>query len=202
MIYMTTYTSQIEKSIKAHYDSLNQKDKRHYAWIEAMKLWYWWNKYMAGVLKCNVQTIMQWIKEINNPDSWLEWRIRRLWWGDRKRIVKNPKIVESFDKVIKEYTAWSPIKEWINWTNLRPSEIIRKMKEEDWIEVSVYIVNEILMMKKLWKRKLHKWETLKSVPWRNEQFENIKRLKEEATKQWNPTISVDTKKKGAVGEFH
>ena len=105
-------------------------------------------------------------------------------------------------KVIKEYTAWSPVKEWINWTNLRPSEIVKKMKEEDWIEVSVYIVNEILMIKKLWKRKLHKWETLKSVPWRNEQFENIKRLKEEASQQWNPTISVDTKKKGAVGEFH
>ena len=197
----TPYSPEIEAYMKAHYLTLDERQKRSYIWTEALKLGWWRKQYIRKLFWCSINTLVKGISEVKSRKN-ESWRIRRLWGWDRKRIVKNPKIIESFDKVIKEYTAWSPVKEWINWTNLKPREIAKKMKEEDWIEVSVYIVNEILIIKKLWKRKLHKWETLKSVPWRNEQFENIKRLKEEATQKWNPTISVDTKKKGAVGEFH
>lgn len=191
---MIKYSPIIEKSMKAHYDSLNQKDRRHYAWIEAMKLWYWWNKYIAEVLDCNVQTIMQWIKEIKNPEPLLEWRIRRPWWWDRKRIEKNEKIIDIFDKVIAEKTAWSPVNSNIVWTNLKPSQIAENMKKE-WVEVSVYIVDQIFEIKGMRKRWLHKGKTLKSVEWRDEQFENLKKIKEEAEKKWNPVISTDTKKK-------
>jgi hypothetical protein len=194
---MQKYTPQIEKEMKAYYLWLNQKDRRQYAGIEAKKLWLWWNTYIASVLWCNVQTVMVGRREIENPDKSLEGRIRRKWWWDKKRITKNPKIKEMFEAVLADKTAGSPINPWITRTNLKPSEVTRYMKEA-WIEVSVYIVKQLFEEKKMWQRKFYKWKTLKTVEWRNEQFENIKMIKEQSEINGNPVISIDTKKKGDV----
>lgn len=180
--------------MQTHYKSLNQKDKRHYAWIEAKKLSYWWKQYIRKLFNCSINTVAVWIKE---NDSWIDerkWRIRKVWWWDKKRIEKNPNIIIVFDKVIDWYTAWSPVKQEIKRTNLQATEIQEKMKAY-WVETTVYVIKQIITNKNMKKRKLFKWETLKSVPWRNEQFENIKSIREEAEKKWNPAISVDTKKK-------
>ena len=70
-----------------------------------------------------------------------------MWWWDRKRIDKKPEIVSWFEKVIEWYTAWSPVDETIKRTNLRPTEIKDKLKEECDIEVSVYIIKQIINQK-------------------------------------------------------
>ena len=182
--------------MKAHYLSLNQKDRRHYAGIESMKLWLGWDKYIASVVWCNVQTIAKWRQEIKNSVAFPPWKVRQPWWWAKRKLEKNKNIMEIFQKVIAEKTAWSPVNSDIIRTNLRPKEIVDEMKQ-DWIEVSVYIVKQLIASKKMKTRKLHKGKTLKSVEWRNEQFENIKKVKDEAEKEWNPVISTDTKKKNS-----
>lgn len=191
---ITPYPKQIEESMEMHYKSLNQKDKRHYAWIESMKLWYWWDKYVAKILWCVVQTVARWRKEIIQKIEYPKWKIRQRWWGNKKRIEKEPKILDVFDDVLKQKTAWSPTKPEQKRTNLKPKQIAKAMKEQG-VEVSIYIVNQIFDFKKLGKRKHYKGKTLKSVEWRNEQFENIKKIKKEAESKGNPVISIDTKKK-------
>jgi hypothetical protein len=196
---ITPYTRQIEESMKAHYTKLNEKDKRSYAAIEAEKLWYWWKQYIIKLFKCGPNRLKRGLLELKQEKT--KW-IRKKWWWSKKKIEKNPQLIAAFDKVTEWYTAWSPVDEKINRTNLRPQEIVYKMKETENIETSVYIVKQIIIHKTLRKRKLHKGKTLKSVEWRNEQFENIKEIKDKAEQQWNPVISVDTKKKGADRWVH
>jgi hypothetical protein len=44
---------------------------------------------------------------------------------------------------------------------------------------------------------MYKTRTVKETAQRNEQFENIKELREEYTKSENPIISIDVKKKSS-----
>lgn len=46
----TKYSEEIEKQMKAFYDSLNEKDRRRYAAIEAMKLGHGGQNYISSVL--------------------------------------------------------------------------------------------------------------------------------------------------------
>lgn len=191
---MPTYTPDIEKKMKKHFLSLNEKDRRHYAWLEASKCWYGGKQYIRKLFKCSINTVVKGIQEIENEDT-LGSRIRKLWGWDRKRIEKDPKLIDWFEKVTEWFTAWSPVNDTIKRTNLSPKEIQEKMKDQENIETSVYIIKQIIIQKNMKERKLFKGKTLKSVPWRNEQFENITEIRKEAELQGNPTISVDTKKK-------
>lgn len=40
----TKYSEEIEIQMKSFFDSLNEKDRRRYAAIEAMKVRSWWTK--------------------------------------------------------------------------------------------------------------------------------------------------------------
>ena len=57
------YAPLYEKHMKAFYDSLNEKDKRHYAAIEAIKLDYGGITYIAELLNCARSTIHDAIEE-------------------------------------------------------------------------------------------------------------------------------------------
>ncbi|MHB8103514.1 MAG: hypothetical protein ACYDEF_15425 [Methanosarcina sp.] len=54
------------KKMKAFYHSLNEKDRRRYAAIEAMKLGHGGQNYISSVLGCHFQTVMVRINEITN----------------------------------------------------------------------------------------------------------------------------------------
>lgn len=61
--------------------------------------------------------------------------------------------------------------------------------------MSEHVVNQLLQKHKYKKRKMQKTKTVKEAAQRNEQFENIKELREEYTKEQNPIISLDVKKR-------
>jgi len=58
------FTPTVEKHMKAFYDSLNEKDKRHYAALEAEKLCYGGMTYLAELLNCSRSTIHEGFEEI------------------------------------------------------------------------------------------------------------------------------------------
>src|SRR5450759_4158159 len=62
----TKYSEEIEKQMKAYFDTLNEKDRRGYAAIEAMKLGHGGQNYISSVLGCHFQTVMAGINEITN----------------------------------------------------------------------------------------------------------------------------------------
>jgi hypothetical protein len=92
--------------------------------------------------------------------------------------------------------------ETIRWTNLYPWEIAQRLAERYEIKVSRTVIGQLLKKHHYRRRKALKQRTLKSVPYRNEQFENIARLIEAYETAGNPIMSMDTKKKEYLGNFY
>jgi hypothetical protein len=57
------YKSSIEKDMKMFYNSLNEKDRRHYAALEAKKLIHGGITYIADLLGCDRDTVHAGIEE-------------------------------------------------------------------------------------------------------------------------------------------
>ena len=92
--------------------------------------------------------------------------------------------------------------EKVRWTNLLPWEIAQRLVERYEIEVSRTVIRKSLKKHHYRRRQALKKQTMKNVPHRNEQFENIARLIAEYQGTGNPIMSMDTKKKEYLGNFY
>jgi hypothetical protein len=88
----------------------------------------------------------------------------------------------------------------ILWTNLTLKEIQAKLATH-LISVSCPVISKILKSCHYVRRKMRKCKTLKEVENRNEQFENIAKLKCKFLAKGLPILSIDTKKKEMLGNF-
>jgi hypothetical protein len=61
---MNTYALTIEQQMQRFYRSLNERDRRRYAAIEAVKLGHGGIEYVARVLGCDAKTIAKGVKEL------------------------------------------------------------------------------------------------------------------------------------------
>lgn len=58
------YTHSVERDMKNFYDSLNEKDRRHYAALEVKKLCYGGMSYIADLLGCDRSTVQCGLEEL------------------------------------------------------------------------------------------------------------------------------------------
>lgn len=65
---VTKYNQEIEAAMQLHYSQLNQKDKRHYAAVETMKLSYGGQSYISNLLGISRYSIRMGIIEIKHPE--------------------------------------------------------------------------------------------------------------------------------------
>ena len=63
---MNTYSPILKKQMFRFYKSLNQRDRRRYAAIEALKLGHGGIEYISNVLKCDPKTISRGIRELED----------------------------------------------------------------------------------------------------------------------------------------
>jgi hypothetical protein len=94
------------------------------------------------------------------------------------------------------------MEEKVLWTNLKPWQIRDLLKEKQGVSVSLNVVRQLLKKHNYRRRQAQKRETKQTVLHRNEQFENIIRLKAEYEAANNPVISMDTKKKEYLGNLY
>jgi hypothetical protein len=191
---LSPYSDEIEQLIKDTYSKLSEKERRTYAAIEALKLPRGGKEYIVTLLGCSINTLLRGIDELNNPDMILENRIRAKGAGRKSSIETIENIDETFLEVIDDHVAGDPMDEKIRWTNLSLKKIANKMSEKG-INISVTVVRKLLKKHGFKKRKALKKTPIGSSKNRNEQFENITRLKEQYLADGNPVVSVDTKKK-------
>lgn len=88
---MTRYSPEIESKMLAHFASLSEKDQRHYAAIEALKLNYGGKRYISKLFNVSEYRIRQGIEELNNPERMAEIPIgkqRRPGGGRKKTLSK------------------------------------------------------------------------------------------------------------------
>jgi hypothetical protein len=74
---MDAYAPGIERMMKRLYDSLNEKDRRRYAAVEATKLGHGGVEYVARLLGCDPKTIRQGQSELEGTDDLDSGRVRK-----------------------------------------------------------------------------------------------------------------------------
>jgi hypothetical protein len=196
------YSEETEELMKKFYQTLSEKERRRYAAIEAIKLGHGGQKYICDVLGCDPATVKRGEEELRNEegDAYPD-RIRKPGGGKKKTIVKMKNADEIFFDILKYYTAGSPMDEQIKWTNLQMKDISKAFFEKGYT-VSAYVVKQLLKKHHYVKRKMQKVKTMKETANRNEQFEIINMQREKYKKSGSPVISMDVKKKEAIGNFY
>jgi hypothetical protein len=109
--------------------------------------------------------------------------------------------VEDFLAVLRDHTAGDPMREDVQWTNLSRRRISRKLKELG-TPAGKNVVSRLLHEHGYRRRKPQKKRTMGQHADRNAQFENIAELKEQYQSAGHPVLSIDTKKKEMLGNFH
>ena len=126
---MKHYDKTIEQEMRTFYQSLNEKDRRRYAAIEALKLGHGGQVYIAEVLGCDRNTIAKGIGELRNrevsPNE--DGRIRQVGGGRKRAEDADEGIEGDFLTLMTDYTAGDPMDETIRWTSLSPREIANKL---------------------------------------------------------------------------
>ncbi|MCI0522003.1 MAG: ISAzo13 family transposase, partial [Chloroflexi bacterium] len=201
---MQPYAPEIEVAMKNLYDSLNERDRRRYAGIEALKLGPGGREYVARVLGCSRRTVSKGAKEVSGlSGKEVDTRIRRPGGGRKPYSQQWEEIDAKFLRVLRDHTAGDPMDETVRWTDLSPKEIGKALREDHGVKVSRWVIRQLLKKHNYRRRKAQKKRALKQdIPHRNEQFENIARLTAEYRAAGNPVLSMDTKKKEYLGNFY
>lgn len=121
-------------------------------------------------------------------------RIRQPGGGRKSAFETIDGLDEAFLQVLERHTAGSPMDERVKWTNLKRHEIAGLLNQEG-IEVSVTVVDQLLEKHNFRLRKAVKTLATGKSQHRNEQFETIDKLKQSYQAAGNPVMSMDTKKK-------
>lgn len=116
-------------------------------------------------------------------------------------MTHRPEWLTTFDKVVEHSTAGLPQDKSVKWTHLSQAQIALKMADAD-CPVSCHHIRQMLSIRGFKKRKLFKNKELKVVEGRNEQFEKIGNLRAGFAANGQPILSMDTKKKELLGNFH
>lgn len=191
---MQQYSKEMERAMKAFYESLREKDRRRYAAIEAQKLGHGGISYIERILGCDSNTINKGIRELRDPEALEQKRIREPGGGRKRCLEIIADLEEAFLQVIENYTAGSPMEANVKWTNLTQQEIAQRLAEQG-IEVSVTVVKQLLEKHNFVPRKAQKSKSSGEFEDRDKQFSKIAQLKAEYLNSANPIISIDTKKK-------
>ena len=120
--------------------------------------------------------------------------------GRKKASIAVAGLEENLRQVVKDHTAGDPMQEDVVWTYLSSTEIAQRL-ERLGTPICSDTVRSLLEELGFYKRQAEKTKTMGDNPFRNEQFENIARLKEQYLDSPNPIVSMDTKKKELLGEF-
>jgi hypothetical protein len=190
---MDPYPTAIEQQMQRLYQSLNERDRRRYAAVEASKLGHGGMSYICALFECNYRSVALGLEELNQEAVMQQTSIRRTGGGRKSAFEQIPELDVVFLRVLAQHTAGSPMDETVKWTNLNRREISELMAAEG-ISTSVTVVDQLLEKHHYRKRKANKVKATGDHPQRNAQFEKIEQLKQTYQAVGNPVLSMDTKK--------
>lgn len=112
-----------------------------------------------------------------------------------------PQLEANLRHLLQEFTAGDPMRVGTLWTNLSLCELSQRLQAMG-TPASRRTIRRLLRQLGVGRRTARKKKTMGHHPDRNAQFENIARLRREYLDAGDPVISIDTKKKELLGNFH
>jgi hypothetical protein len=112
-----------------------------------------------------------------------------------------PQLEANLRLLLQEFTAGDPMRVGVLWTNLSLRELSRRLQARG-TPASRRTIRRLLRKLKIGRRTARKKKTMGHHPDRNAQFEKIGELRREYQTAGDPVISIDTKKKELLGNFH
>lgn len=103
--------------------------------------------------------------------------------------------------MLQEFTAGDPMRVGVLWTNLSLRELSQRLLAMG-TPASRRTIRRLLRKFKVGRRTARKKKTMGQHPDRNAQFEKIGQLRQEYQAAGDPVISIDTKKKELLGNYH
>jgi predicted ArsR family transcriptional regulator len=76
-LHVDVYDAAAERTMKAFYRSLSEKDKRRYAAVEVSKLDHGGTEYISRILGIDPKTIRQGIADLENTEALEQPRVRK-----------------------------------------------------------------------------------------------------------------------------
>ena len=188
------YTEELENMIVTLYESLSEKEKRRYAYVEMSKLPHGGLNYICNLFGCDHKTIYKGRDDFENGETIHTNRIRNPGGGRKKTIDILPELEEKFIEILSNDTAGDPMNEKVKWTSLKIIDIILKLKGFG-INVGGKIIKQLLKKHNYVSRKPQKKLSTGESKIRDAQFKKINKLKKNYLDRGEPVLSIDTKKK-------
>jgi hypothetical protein len=196
------YSAAIESAMRLHFSHLCEKDRRHYAYIESVKLGHGGQKHISALFDLSPHTLRKAGRELNNTELFAEIPVGKQRRPRKKKKVECPLTV-ALTAFINRHKAGSPTNPDVYWIHLKPADIARKFLSEhpNFVKLSNGFVKKLLKTLGFRFRKMTKNLATGSTAVRNAQFEIIFSLVTAATLS-TAIISIDCKKKEVLGNLY
>jgi hypothetical protein len=111
-------------------------------------------------------------------------------------------LLPAVEKLIEKDTAGSPVDQNIRWTNRPVADLAERLQDQGF-QIGVDALRRVLFEELgLSRRQAFKDEAACDYEHRDAQFQYIAELRAEYTEHDRPILSIDTKKKEILGNFH
>ena len=186
----------------AYMSTLNERDRRWFLATKAADLKAQGFSYrkVSKIMGTSTHTLQHGRQELLSGAGPGEGRIRRTGAGRKSVLPQHPEWTQAVVQIIEPHTAGLPQDENVVWISLSVTQIMSELSAIGY-DLSRYFVRQILDSLGLRERSFYKDLPMKDVKDRNEQFEQIAAICEEATSIGLPVVSLDTKKKEMLGNF-
>ena len=178
---------------------LNEKQKRLILGAEAKSIGYGGVAKVSRATGLSRRAISEGIKELDNSESSLNSRIRKIGGGRKKEIEKDKTLRKDLDKLIDPVTRGDP-ESPLRWTSKSVRKLSRALNKMGH-KTSYQMVSTLLNESGYSLQANRKTKEGDSHPDRDKQIMNINKTAKKYLKEKQPVISVDTKKKELVGDF-
>jgi hypothetical protein len=122
--------------------------------------------------------------------------------GRKSASIAQPELVPAVEAIIAKETAGSPVDPTIRWTNRSVVDLTEELQDQGF-QICVDALRRILFEEMgLSRRQAFKDEAARVYEHRDEQFQYIAQLRAEYERHNWPVLSIDTKKKEILGNFH
>lgn len=186
----------------AYMSTLNERDRRWFLATKAADLKAHGFSYrkVSKIMGTSTHTLQNGRQELLSGEGPGDGRIRRAGAGRKCVLPQHPEWTRAVVQIIEPHTAGLPQDENVVWISLSVTQIINELSEAGY-DISRYFVRQILDSLGLRERSFYKDLPMKEVKNRDEQFQRISSIREEAEAVGLPIISIDTKKKEMLGNF-